>query len=111
VTLFGGSGSDLLERCSAPTPKVGDTMPANELVRSARDYGLCAGYILGVSDVALDYLMYAPKAKRSYCLPSEVRAEQLIMVVKKYLEDNPARLHLPAGVLITDALIEAFPCR
>jgi Rap1a immunity proteins len=111
VTLFGGSGTDLLERCSAPKPKVGDTIPAPELARTTRDHGLCLGYIMGVSDMALDYLAFAPNAKRTYCVPSEVHPDQLVMVVKKYLEDNPAQLHLPAGVLTTYALTAAFPCR
>ena len=111
VSLLGGSGADLLERCSAPTPKVGDTLPATELVKTTRDHGLCIGYIMGVSDMALDYLAFAPNAKRTYCLPSEVHPDQLVMVVKKYLEDNPAQLHLPAGVLTTHALTAAFPCR
>jgi hypothetical protein len=110
VTLFGGSGNDLLERCSAPTYKVGDTVPAGELIRTARDNGLCVGYIMGVSDAGLNYIVLAPNVKRRYCLPSEARSGQLVMVVKKYLEDNPAQLHLPAGVLTTDALIAAFPC-
>jgi hypothetical protein len=31
-------------------------------------------------------------------------------LVKKSLDDNPARLHIQAGVLIVTALLEAFPC-
>jgi len=35
----------------------------------------------------------------------------LVMVVKKYLEDNPAQLHYGAEVLTIHALTDAFPCR
>ncbi|WP_432762110.1 Rap1a/Tai family immunity protein [Seohaeicola sp. SP36] len=31
-------------------------------------------------------------------------------MIAKYLRDNPASLHLPAGHLIVSALSEAFPC-
>jgi hypothetical protein len=39
------------------------------------------------------------------------RLEQAEKVVKKNLDDNPARLHMPASLLILDALGEAFPCK
>jgi hypothetical protein len=110
VYLFGGSGNELLERCSHPTVRVGDTMPVTELVKEARDNGMCLGYIIGVSDQILAD-QPSGNTKRSYCLAADVRSEQLFMVVKKYLEDNPAVLHFPAAVLTERALREAFPCR
>lgn len=110
VFLFGGTGNDLLQRCSHPEIRAGDVVPAAELVKNARDNGMCVGYIAGVSDQALN-LLYIANTKRNYCLQSGVTSTQLVMVVKKYLEDNPSQLHLPAGPLTLHALTEAFPCR
>ena len=109
VVLFGGSGNDLLERCSHPAVRAGDDMQVTELVKIARDNGMCLGYIVGLSDQAMGDQTFA-HAKRNYCLPSGVRSEQLVMVVKKYLEDNPAQLHYEAAVMTIRALTDAFPC-
>jgi|SRR5450755_2336230 len=111
ITVFGGTGSDLLELCSAPTIKAGDTVLPTVLVKGARDNGQCAGYITGVNDGVMGQLAAAPNAKLPYCLPPGVNSKQSAMVVKKYLEDNPAQLHLPASLLTIHALVDSFPCR
>jgi hypothetical protein len=108
--FFGGSGNDLLERCSHPEVRAGETMQVMELVKIAKDNAMCVGYIVGVSDQAMGDQISA-HAKRNYCLPSEVHSEQLVMVVKKYLEDNPAQLHYEAEILTIRAITDAFPCR
>ncbi|HEV3513726.1 MAG TPA: Rap1a/Tai family immunity protein [Candidatus Sulfotelmatobacter sp.] len=110
LILFGGTGNDLLERCSHPAVRAGETMQITELIKTAKDNGMCLGYIVGVSDQAMGEQTSA-HGKRNYCLPSEVRSEQLVMVVKKYLEDNPAQLHYEAEVLTIHALSDAFPCQ
>jgi hypothetical protein len=109
LVLFGGSGNDLLERCSHPAVRAGETMEVTELVKTARDNGMCLGYIVGLSDQKMGD-QTSTHAKRNYCLTSEVRSEQLVMVVKKYLEDNPAQLHYEAAGLTIRALTDAFPC-
>ena len=35
--------------------------------------------------------------------------DQAIKVVLKYLDENPARLNVPASMLVVKALTEAFP--
>jgi Ssp1 endopeptidase immunity protein Rap1a len=108
--FFGGTGNDLLGWCSHPEVRAGETMQVTELVTTARDNGMCLGYIVGVSDQAMGD-QASGHAKRNYCLPSEVHSEQLVRVVKKYLEDNPVQLHYGAEVLTINALTDAFSCR
>src|ERR1035437_7674051 len=112
-TFFGGTGGELLKQCNAiGSVCVGDTVTALELANGVKDSNLCWGYIAGVVD---DYRVNAIsgllKQPQVFCLPSGVDLEQLEKVVKKSLDDNPARLHLPAFLLILDALGEAFPCK
>ena len=45
------------------------------------------------------------------CLSNEqITNSQYFGIVTKYLNDNPARLHLPASDLIIEAINQAFPC-
>lgn len=44
------------------------------------------------------------------CMPSTVTREQLIAVVLKWLEENPATWSEPASTSVSTALISAFPC-
>jgi hypothetical protein len=111
--FFGGTGGELLKRCNAiGAVHVGDTVSAKELADGVKDSNLCWGYIAGVVDeyqaVAATGSLRKPQV---FCLPPNVDLEQLEKVVKKSLEDNPARLHMEAGILIVIALGEAFPCK
>jgi hypothetical protein len=118
-TFFGGTGGELLKRCNAiGSISVGDTVTSLELADGVKDSNMCWGYIAGVVDEyeanRLSGLLKTPKvipATANFCLPSGVGLEQLEKVVKKSLDDNPARLHLPAFLVILDAFGEAFPCK
>lgn len=72
------------------------------------DSGICLGFVMATKDsmVGLD-------AKRSgpYCVPNSVELGQLADVVTKWLRDNPRDRHLPAVLLVNNALVSAFPCR
>ena len=65
------------------------------------DDGFCYGYVIGVFDTIQGELI---------CAPDGVTINQVESIVKKYLKENPAKLHLTARSLATGALIEAFPC-
>jgi hypothetical protein len=69
--------------------------------------GNCAGYVMAIADV-MDRDYYRRFDER--CLPAGVGSKQLEKVVVKWLDDNPATLHLSAQYLITNALIEGFGC-
>lgn len=62
--------------------------------------GVVLGYVTGVVDANAPVL----------CVPSGVSAGQLVAVVRKYLAANPEIWNLPADVVVTLALGEAFPC-
>lgn len=61
------------------------------------------GYVLGVYDF-LDRI-------GTVCTANTVEKGQIMAVVTKYLNDNPARWNEPAVVLVSEALRRAFPCK
>lgn len=69
----------------------------------------CITYIGGVSDTWL--AAEAFKIKPVFCLPLSATNDQFVLVVNKFLQDNPAKLHLLASALVTIAFKEAFPCK
>jgi hypothetical protein len=44
------------------------------------------------------------------CAESNVTMPQIWAVVSKFLKENPERWNEPAGILVTEAFQEAFPC-
>ena len=75
----------------------------NDLMQycTAAPNGLCAGYVLGVTDTTLDL----------YCFPPGITKMQIRGVAVNYLNNNPKRLHLLAPGLVIKALQTAFPCK
>jgi hypothetical protein len=65
--------------------------------------GACVGYITGVADAHQN-------ATPHVCLNSRITQGQVRDVAVRYLLLNPGRRHLPADVLVLQALLEAFPC-
>lgn len=43
------------------------------------------------------------------CSPNNSTAGQIERFVKKYLKDNPAKLHKEAAILVINAITQAFP--
>jgi hypothetical protein len=67
----------------------------------AYDRALGLGYVMGVSDAG---------QSKTHCASSQVTAGQVRDVVRQSLERYPATRDLTADVLISMALMEAFPC-
>ncbi len=63
---------------------------------------VCMGYVNGVTDSFSGYLI---------CLPPDVTTGQLVDMVKKYMNDNPAKLHEPSTSIVIDAIKKDFPCK
>ncbi len=88
---------------------------------SMQDFGkgmFCVGYIRGVLDgLFVDDVVRSTNTSKSSdawenaCIPKTVSNDQAIKVVLKYLDDNPAKLDVPASMLVVKALAEAFPCK
>lgn len=63
---------------------------------------VCIGYTVGITDSFSGYL---------FCPPAEVTAGQLVEMVKKYMNENPAKLHEPSSSIVVDAIKKDFPCK
>jgi hypothetical protein len=103
-------GNEMLTKCRplwADSPSV----TTKEMLDSA----YCGGYIAGVIDsqtmqFAMDGMDHV-KGRNRYCRPEEVTNGQVLKVLKKWLDNNPEKLHLRADTIILTAMLEAFPCR
>ena len=68
----------------------------------------CILYIQGVND-ALFAAISSTSRDLPYCIPEGSTPRQVYMVVRLWMERNPAALHRPAAALIAQALSEAWP--
>lgn len=77
------------------------------------DVAFCMGYMAGAIDSfnfwkALEKTSSLPH----FCIPEEgIQSGQVWRVLKKYLDNNPEKLHQRADFLIYFSLLEAFPCK
>lgn len=114
IAFHGGSGSHLLPSCQAAL-KIGMRgnktimiRPTATDIQDAVDGSFCGGYVLGVVDALISA---SATTETTYCIPANADSGQLVRVVAKYLNDNPAKLNDPAGVLVTKSIVDAFPCK
>ena len=73
----------------------------------------CRGYLSGFHDTWeawRAYLAYQRDEEPSACIPTGVSASQLVSVFKKYMEEHPEALHIPAHANAIRAFIDAFDC-
>jgi hypothetical protein len=100
-------GYTLHQLCQA-NEKLERAKPSDEWVMSAmQDRGMCLGYIMGV----MDGMAAAEKLSGDtfLCAPN-LRAGQIMLMARRYLDEHPQSLHMPAADLIANAVREAFPC-
>ena len=74
---------------------------ADDKLSSSYGSGLFVGYVLGVKEETLSKL----------CIPEGVIHGQSLDVIKKYLNDHPEELHLPASDLVLKVIQTAWPCK
>lgn len=113
VTLLGPTGNDLLRQCGDIgrfDNRIGTVASPTEIITTAKNVGMCSGFIAGVLDTTEGYASIKAIHK-PYCLPPQVKFEQLVKVVMKNLQDNPANLHEPGEILVKAAMANAFPCK
>jgi hypothetical protein len=96
---------------SLPCQAGGEYLGGYELLqvcesKNQYDTGLCEGYITGVSTALNDKGI----SKVKLCIPDGVSSGQLVLVVKKWLKDNPEKLHYAGAAIVAFAAIGAFPC-
>jgi len=107
-----GDGSSLLTKCSLAVRVFdGEKLSSEDVAKGA----FCVGYISGNHDTDFMVQMLEEHQKitlmKHACPPSNASTEQAVRVVVKYLRDNPERLHMPASILVTDAIRSSFPCK
>ena len=78
----------------------GDDVPRDQ---SAVSSVKCTYYVEGVIDA--DVL-----GGRDVCFSEDFTYRQAALIVKKYLEDHPEKLHLRASILVKEALKKALSC-
>ncbi|WP_088158793.1 Rap1a/Tai family immunity protein [Achromobacter xylosoxidans] len=88
------SGNWWLERCQA-----GDAV----------SQGSCVWFVYGFTQ-GLAAQAVGSGAQKIYCQPESVTYGQAKDIWIKYMQDNPAERHKPAGVLLMVSMLKAFPC-
>jgi hypothetical protein len=76
---------------------------------SSYEKGMCLGYIVGVVD-SFNTTHAVSGEKRVFCIPPGVTSGQLVLVLKKSMQEHPETLRLPASAHTLSALTAAFPC-
>ena len=89
--------------------------PSNNQAEVAQG-AVCATYVRGLSDcIALEAAFLSAEDKtnagKPYCSQetSGVEEGQKVRILLKYIRNNPEKAHLPAPILFTYAMREAFP--
>lgn len=103
-------GNDLLHKCHYFFTEDGSRAKTN---LDILDEGFCAGYLSGVTDIERMWKLVEGKSSKAshYCMPEEVTNGQVLRILKKWLDDNPNKLHERADLIIHFALLEAFACK
>jgi hypothetical protein len=77
----------------------------------------CIGYVRAVLDEIWlqqnfpDELGMKNVGPSKICISKDISNEQALKVFLKYLQDNPAKLQVPANILIRLSMQESFPCK
>jgi hypothetical protein len=64
--------------------------------------GMCMGYITGVVDSYNNFV---------FCIPTGVTIGQMKDILKKYMDENPAKLHESAVDIVASAMKKDFSCK
>lgn len=96
-----GFDRSMIQDCLRFELKPAEAKTSDELTASL----YCLKYVTGFVDG------YGYASGSEICLPDDGTMGQYTLVVKRYLQDHPERLHLSAGRLLYDALRGAFPCK
>ena len=105
----GFTGEEMLGHCRAE-----EKDPVKDFGR-----GICIGFIDGFAAghyIGETYHAFHHREEKiddiygRLCLPDGVNRGQLVRTFVQFLEKNPDKLKLPAGLVLEDALRDAFPC-
>lgn len=104
LALALGDGNELASMCKSSIQQV-TTMKSDDPIGAGRCFGLVEGTVATILMVDKQN-----NAKPRFCLPKNVTTLQMLKVVDKYLDNNPALLNLNEPSLIVRAVVDAWPC-
>ncbi|KND59043.1 hypothetical protein BSCH_00562 [Candidatus Paraburkholderia schumanniana] len=101
VCAFAFTGNDLNKLCTKTDPSS----------RTA-----CAAYIEGAADGIYNTIeaiggTSGPQVGQYFCLPAEVKPQQLTDAVRKYIANNPDKADYNTTTMVSLGLGKAFPCK
>ncbi len=124
------SGNDLLPGCIAAVQKLdGKSVKPSQVPDSWLCRGFVSGYLTGRDGAYIDVVVYQANKARNpgeinsdnvrklkeqaapFCLPDSATVSQIVRVFSQYMMNNPQKLSEHAGVILTYALVDAFPCQ
>ncbi|KAF1029843.1 MAG: hypothetical protein GAK40_00313 [Burkholderia plantarii] len=76
----------------------------------------CGAYIEGAADGVYNTIdaiggTTGPRVGQYFCLPPDVKAQQMTDAVRKYVAENPKIVDYNASTAVSLGLGKAFPCR
>lgn len=108
--VHGGNAEEFVNACAAVDRM--DSQAKTVPLKDAQGLSYCFGYILGLVDMRNTLNAVMPSARTgSYCAPNNASSTQLAKIVTRYGDAHPEELNLPAIIVVTNALVQSFPCR
>lgn len=106
-------GNQLMAKCKFFFADVTGGAPDTLTNMERIDMGYCAGYVSGVTDLEAMWKGAEGKTTKAthYCMPTDATNGQMLLILKKWMENHPEKLHERADLIIHWALLEAFPCK
>jgi hypothetical protein len=105
---FWESGNDFLRYCSSVEKD--DVIDLIEVTRGMH----CMGYIQGLSAGIDEEIAFATEkghaAPIPFCIRDGVEVKQSVVIVLKYIRNQPEKAQIRASTLAMAALQKAFPC-
>jgi hypothetical protein len=71
---------------------------------------VCTSYLIGVIDGIAAAQINVLKGLLMYCPPRDLTTAQSHLIIIKYLEDHPEKMHLEGGEVAAAAFYDAFAC-
>jgi hypothetical protein len=107
--------------CALATPICAFAFTGNDLNKlctktDSNSRTACAAYIEGAADGVYNTIeaiggTSGPQVGQYFCLPADVKPQQLTDAVRKYIANNPDKADFNATTMVSLGLGKAFPCK
>ncbi|MCW5623983.1 MAG: hypothetical protein KIT73_04600 [Burkholderiales bacterium] len=99
------SGEDLLAKCARALEKDGEKKPGT--AEGAQCVGFVTGFIEGLG---FEALLNGGSGQQLFCAPAGTTTDQMIELYVNHLKKSTTRANR-AGILLAEALTQAYPCK